>query len=136
VASALFSKASLSGLIIERCFDLGKVLDMSSEEVAETKKLSHFMHIIRWLSVSHGLELVSALCGPSGHQPEPQVADLHCSEEGFWEVDLQSMFSQSNEELLKNLQVLVVIFGVKQQIIDVGQDVGEVLLLIGFIVIF
>ena len=46
------------------------------------------------------------------------------------------MFSQSNEELLKNLQVLVVIFGVKQQIIDVGQDVGEVLLLIGFIVIF
>jgi hypothetical protein len=109
---------------------------MSSEEVAETKKLSHFMHIIRWLSISHGLELVSARCDPSGHQPEPQRADLHYSEEGFWQVDLQSMFSQSNEELLQNLQERFVIFGVEQQIINVGQDVGEVLLLIGFIVFF
>jgi hypothetical protein len=35
------------------------------------------------------------------------------------------VFSQTDKELFQNLQVLVVIFGVHQQIIDVREDVGE-----------
>jgi len=55
-----------------------------------------------------------------------QVDDHYCFEEGIWQVYLKSVFSQPNEELLQNILVLVLIFDVDLQIVNVGKDVGKV----------
>ncbi len=45
---------------IELGSDLGKILDMSSEEVTQTQELSDFMDVVGRPCVSHSLEFVSA----------------------------------------------------------------------------
>jgi hypothetical protein len=51
-------------------------------------RLVDFMDVVKRPGIVQDLEFVDALSNSLGCKPVPQVADLHCSKEGFWQVDL------------------------------------------------
>ena len=94
---------------------------MWSEEIAQAQELFDLWQ----LSGSNSFQLVCSGLYTFLIDLESQVSYLWQAECRFRQVDFQSMLSKLNEQLMQNLHLLFMIVGMNQQIVDVGQDIGE-----------
>ena len=74
--------------------DESEVLDVVSEEVAESDELSNLSKIIRRWHVSEQLEFFATGSYAFWCQDEPQVGHLGVSEKTFCQVDLELVLLQ------------------------------------------
>jgi hypothetical protein len=70
---------------------------MSPEEIAQSEKGSHFGYVFRQRRGRHGLEFVCPRLDSFWGEFESEVTDFCGAEEGFGQVDLQSLLPQSGK---------------------------------------
>ena len=105
--------------------DLGEVLDVCSEEVAQSQKLSYFANRGWGFGISHGLELVRSRLDAVLGKAKTKVGDIIRSEFAFREIDLDLVKVETVEDLVQGRQHSIVAVGVAQQVVDVHQRVVD-----------
>ena len=88
---SLLEVGTFPGQLMQRLRDEGEVLDVVSEEVAESNELAHLLKIVRRWHVSEQLEFFTTEPDAFWGQNEPQVGHLGVSEKAFCQIDLELM---------------------------------------------
>ena len=105
--------------------DLGEILDVCSEKVAQSQELSYFADRGWRFGISHGLELVRSRLDAILGKAKTKVGDIVGSEFAFRKVDLDLMKVETVENLIQGRQHPFVAIGVAQQVVDVHQRVVD-----------
>ncbi len=71
---------------------------MSAEKIAQTKKLSDFVHIVGWFSRGDGLELVRPWFDARFCETETEVGDVCAAENTFFKIYFDAVRDESSEE--------------------------------------
>ena len=80
---SLLEVGAFPGQLMQGLRDESEVLDVVSEEVAESDELSNLSKIVRRWHVSEQLEFFATRLDAFGRQNEPQVGHLGISEKTF-----------------------------------------------------
>ena len=100
-----------------------KVLDVCSEEAAQSDKGSNGLDVVQLRTVSNGPELVYSGLDAFRGECEPQVADLFIAEHWFVDVDFDIIVGQPAEDFVQGIEMGVMGVAVVQQIVNIDNAV-------------
>ena len=102
-----------------------EVLNVTAEEITESQKLPDLFNVAGRLGLLNCFQFVAPREDSLLSEPEPEIGGFIGSEHTFFQIYPEIVGCQPSKYCIQSREVLLVILGVDDQVIDVDDHLGN-----------